>query len=157
MKPQYWRIGASLDAQHRVALLETFNPAFPNVHANGVTYAYRTLSSFVYPQELLECHIYGYHIGDGHDALLVTIDGNKTRPDGKLFHITLSTEDGVPPAQAGQIDRANIQTFTFKLGVPWPPFIRLTGPMILGPGMRFPVHFQRHMLRPGRVERMVLV
>lgn len=156
MKQQSWRIAASLNEEQRAALLETFNPAFPNVHANGVTYAYRTPSNYAFPLGLLECHIYGYHYGDGHDALLVTIDGKKTRPDGKMFHITLSTADGVRPAQAGEIDRSSIQTFTFRLGQTWPEFITLKGPMILGSGLRFPVHFQRHMLRPGRVERMAM-
>ena len=100
MSNKHWRIAAKFSSAERATLLATFAPQFPNTYCTGITYAYRATREYNFPQGSIDARIYGYHRGEGHDALLVELGqaGMKRRPDGKLFHITLSTADGVPPA-----------------------------------------------------------
>jgi hypothetical protein len=103
-----WHIRADIPEVVRKKILAIYKPKFPNVYANGITYAYKSPADYSFPQGLLDVEVVGHHMIEGrHEALVVKVGpmGLAQRPDGKLFHITLSCADGVPPAEAGDINR----------------------------------------------------
>lgn len=85
-------IGWKLDRNQRAALLEAFPPRYANAVADHVTLA--TVGAEL-PAPVADARIVG-HIDDhaGVEAMVVAIDGNTTRPDGKVWHITWSLSDG---------------------------------------------------------------
>lgn len=98
-----------LDSQ-RKELLGRIAPKFENVYALGFTWAYNVPLSVEYPMgeltliidEVQTDALRGVQVATG------TISDGETmwqrRPDGRRIHITLSTKDGVPPAEAGRLE-----------------------------------------------------
>jgi hypothetical protein len=85
--------GWKLDPQQRAALLERFPPRWPDVIADHVT-----LNSHDQTDRApapATCSIVGaIDDGKGLQALVVAIDGTTARPDGSVFHITWSLDEG---------------------------------------------------------------
>jgi hypothetical protein len=103
-----WRIGADIPDRTRSFLLRRFRPVFYNVQCRTLTHAYKVPESFEYPEGQVPASIYGYHRGDGHEALLLRINGEIFRPDGTRYFIALSLAPGVEPARAAEIDSDSI-------------------------------------------------
>jgi hypothetical protein len=104
-----WRIGADVPRSSRDFLLRRFPPTFDNVHCTALTYAYRVSEDFQYPRKSLDVAIYGYHrFENDHEALLVRVNGQMFRPDGKRFFIALSVAPGVEAVRAAEIDSDSI-------------------------------------------------
>jgi hypothetical protein len=83
----------TLSASSRNDLLHHFKPKYPEVICEHVTYKFPAKSNEELPPAVHEAHVIGYEdSGDGIEALVVEINGKRTRPDGKLFHITLSLD-----------------------------------------------------------------
>lgn len=82
----------TLSTASRTALLQHFKPKYPEVICEHVTYKFPAKSTDELPPAAKEAHVIGYENGDGIEAIVVEINGSKTRPDGKLFHITLSLD-----------------------------------------------------------------
>lgn len=130
MRKQHWRVGADLSQRDQKALLEAFPPNFKNVFCRSLTMAYKVTDDFQFSKEDIPVEVYGYHQGDGHEAILVKLGhaGVKRRPDGRLYAITLSTAEGVPPAAAGEIDPKKIKvlhnqhSFTVRFKA-WPLWV----------------------------------
>jgi hypothetical protein len=82
----------TLSSSSRQQLLSHFKPKYPEVICGHVTYKFPAKSTDELPPEVKEAHVVGYENGDGIEAVVVEINGSKTRPDGKLYHITLSLD-----------------------------------------------------------------
>src|SRR5688500_15251137 len=87
-------IGWRLDRGEREAILRRFPPTYRNVDADHVTLAIDTADDAPLPQEN-EGEIIGRtDDGRGLEAMAVRVGGTSDRPDGSIYHITWSLEDG---------------------------------------------------------------
>jgi hypothetical protein len=89
-----WLVGDERDA-----LLDLIPPQFPNVVAHHVTFRHGVLSSCELPEPKIG-FIVGEIIDGGVQAVVVEIDGDTIRPDGKRFHITWSLDEDRFPQQS---------------------------------------------------------
>jgi hypothetical protein len=80
-----------LTDESRSRLLQAFPPKFPNVIAHHVT-EYFGLPANSQPPKPATVRVFGYACDESLEALVVSVDGDTTRPDGKLYHITLSLD-----------------------------------------------------------------
>src|SRR5688572_14281752 len=86
-------IGWKLDPAERKALVRRFPPRYPNLLADHVTLD-KPSEDAPLPQEH-EAEIGGRgDDGRGVEALVVRIAGTSDRPEGSVYHITWSLEDG---------------------------------------------------------------
>jgi hypothetical protein len=81
----------TLSESSRRDLLKHFEPKNPEVICHHVTYQFPASVGDL-PPAVREAHVVGYAEKDGLEALVVEINGNTKRPDGKLFHVTLSLD-----------------------------------------------------------------
>jgi len=82
-----------LSANSRNDVLHHFKPKYPDVICEHVTYQFPAKSSDPLPPAVHEAHVVGYEDdGEGLEAVVVEINGKLKRPDGKLYHITLSLD-----------------------------------------------------------------
>lgn len=85
-------------------LLELFPPAFVNVHYHHVTYLYGVSENT--PVPLMPERIAATHFVRGEPGLtllIVEVNGEKMRPDGATYHLTLSTDEGVEQVEANKV------------------------------------------------------
>ena len=86
-------VGWKLDRGERAALLERFEPRYPNVVADHVTLA-RGARDTPLPEEV-DAEVVGrIDDGQGVEALVVAVGGSTDRPDGSTYHITWSLGPG---------------------------------------------------------------
>jgi hypothetical protein len=112
------QIYAPIPDNIRARLLSTFQPTLLNIWARQVTWAYGDTENTWYPDREARFWVTGRHTGPTHEALtghlIVVQDGrtvrHETRPNRNPLHITLSTDKGVRPAVAGQIDPSRVVT-----------------------------------------------
>lgn len=82
--------GYLITPNSRNKILEIFEPEFPDVICHHITYKFPDNEP---PPQAHEASIYSYLTdSEGIETLLVKVNGEYTRPDGKLFHITLSID-----------------------------------------------------------------
>lgn len=93
----------------RDLILRSFVVQYPDVWCYQLTWEYGVPKTAIFPRGDLECVIYGRHFGDGHEALLVTLGGQRVGPDGRVLCIPLSTKRGMRPGQAKQISDSCIR------------------------------------------------
>lgn len=74
----------------RAKIIERFKPKFPDVIAHHVTHRMGVSNIVDTTNHIIA--VYGYVKDDSLEALLVTVNGRSTRPDGKKYHITLSLD-----------------------------------------------------------------
>lgn len=79
--------GWKISEENREMLLRVFKPRYPDVIAHHITL---TLSADL--PEAAECHVIGYCDGSGVECLVVAVNGEHVRPDGRTFHVTLSID-----------------------------------------------------------------
>ncbi len=103
MNKDLWRIGADVPAGFRTGILQRFHARHPQVFCKQITWAYGVDGDFYFPTWDLKCSVYGYHETATTQALALCVDEREYRPDGKLFHLTISTANGVPPVKAGEL------------------------------------------------------
>jgi len=94
-------IAADLDFDTRHGILGMFPPIHRNVYAHHVTAAYRDVNVRIHG--LKTAIVTGQVVNDRVQVLLLRVDGDDYRPDGKLWHLTLSTAEGVPPKEGGDV------------------------------------------------------
>lgn len=90
----------------RVRLLQAFAPKFPDVIAHHVTQTYGRpeLDEDQYGTSHV-ITVRGYVCDESLEAVVVSVDGVRQRPDGKLYHITLSLDrsKGRKPVESNQL------------------------------------------------------
>lgn len=93
--------GWRLSEDSRETLLRFFPPIFPDVIAHHVTL--ETDNRHI--PDNAEIEIVGYVRNDTIEAMVVSVNGETTRPDGSVYHITWSIDRdrGATPAQAGEL------------------------------------------------------
>lgn len=81
-----------LNERSRVRLLQRFPPKFSEVEADHITHEYGVTVSNELPAMPDLVEIVGYASDDSLECLVVKIDGQAYRPDGNLYHVTLSRQ-----------------------------------------------------------------
>lgn len=76
----------------RENLLGKYPPKFVDVVAHHITYAYGVRRREPMPITPKSIEVIGYSSDDSLECLVVEVDGTYNRPDGGIFHITLSKE-----------------------------------------------------------------
>lgn len=85
--------GWKLDRAERAQLLERLPPYWPDVIADHVTLAADQPDGTVLPATAHGSVIGYVNDREGLDALIVSIDGTTSRPDGRTFHIAWSRDE----------------------------------------------------------------
>ena len=82
-----------IDSMERTSLLAAFPPEYVNVIAHHVTLDYAVPQTHTLPTQM-----FGRIVGDAFDkgvqALVLEIDGTVYRPDGGIYHVTWSLDEG---------------------------------------------------------------
>ena len=81
----------ALTPEARQLILKKFPPKFSDVKADHVTLEYGVPKDSPTPPPATVI-VVGYASDDSLEALAVTVDGELKRPDGKVYHITLSLD-----------------------------------------------------------------
>lgn len=95
--------------EFRSFLLRRFPPVFADVYAFHAMVFYRAGRYYEPPTEEQRVRIWGWHLSDFAECLLIDVNDTNQRPDGERFHITLSVKPGYPPASSKIIDEARIE------------------------------------------------
>lgn len=93
-----------LPEAERERLLKSIKPAYKNVIAHHVTYEFGVDDTHPLPPDVFRASIYGIaNDGAGVQTLVVDVNGDGKRPDGKLFHITWSLADGRKAVESNKL------------------------------------------------------
>lgn len=107
-----------LDNASRLTLAEKFPPKYPNFIGHHVTVQFGVPKDTP-PPPPANLKVVGYaDSGDGLEALVVAVDGETERPDGKIYHITWSLDD----TKYKPVDSNNLLAstkYTLKRAVPF--------------------------------------
>lgn len=100
-----------LQESSRTELLHHFKPKYKEVICHHVTYQFPAKSTDELPPVAHSAHVVGYAHEDGLEALVVEINGSTKRPDGKLYHITLSLDrkKGKKPVHSNMLVNAGFK------------------------------------------------
>jgi hypothetical protein len=97
-------LGYALSDTSRQAMLKRFPPKYSDVKADHVTLKFPAAADDAPPPQPQSARVIGYaDSGDGVEAAVVEIDGSTVRPDGRVFHVTLS----VDPSRGKESAHAN--------------------------------------------------
>ena len=91
-----------IDEVSRKRILDVFSPKFPETIAHHVTYRFPDQE----PPPVVELYeVVGYASNHRLECLIVSLDGLLERPEGGIYHITLSIdrEQGAKPVQSNQV------------------------------------------------------
>ena len=88
-----------LSKKSREKLLEKFPPKYENIIAHHITVKF---PSDVMPHPA-KIQVVGHAAKDGVEAAVVSVNGKTTRSDGKVYHITISLENGKKPVQSNNL------------------------------------------------------
>ena len=83
-------------------VLELITPLHSNVFASHVTYEFGVPNNSPLPLEA-ELKIVGYAYDKKAQAFVVSVNGSIYRPDGNIYHLTISTADGVKPVYSNTL------------------------------------------------------
>lgn len=100
-------VGWELPEAVRDLLLVLFPPVYPDVVAHHVTLAFGVPLDTPLPTATKGIVVGIADNGEGVQALVVEIDGEIKRPDGKIYHITwsLDREKGFKPQHSNDVIR----------------------------------------------------
>lgn len=105
VKSQY--LAFELTPGARTALMGQFKPQFKKVMCQHVTVEFNlTEEKLERLQEELagaDLEVIGHQTGNGVECLVVTVNSNPKRPDGKTYHITLSLAEGHKPVESNAL------------------------------------------------------
>lgn len=87
--------GWEISGHARSALASQFPPKFPEFIGHHITHEFGVKSDAPLPPQDADIQVVGYACNeDGLEALVVSVDGDMTRPDGRPYHITWSLDRG---------------------------------------------------------------
>ena len=111
----------------RATILSWFPPKFNNVYVHHITNQFKVLDTDPFLNEATIV-IVGYALNeDGIEAVVVSVDGNLYRPDGNIFHCTLSLdlEKGFSPKDSNKLILNDWQPLDFSINIDtYPHFFR---------------------------------
>ncbi len=81
-----------LTPESRAAVLERFPPRFADVICHHVTERFGMAAGEACVPKPAQISIVGYASDDSLEALVVAVNGQTMRPDGMVYHITLSLD-----------------------------------------------------------------
>lgn len=98
-----------LTDETREMLLSKFSPKYNDVIAHHITIEFGVQKDTPTPAEPTSVKVIGYvDDPEGIEALVVSVNGSKTRPDGKVYHITLSLDrEKFTPKDSNDLIEAN--------------------------------------------------
>lgn len=109
-----------LDDMTRADILARFPPKFPDVVCHHITNRFGVAKEDNRPfGQRYAFTVVGYAANDKIEALVVSRDGSPIRPDGNLYHVTLSLDrsKGAKPVDSNALIRAGYKKvndpFTF--------------------------------------------
>ena len=84
-------------------LLSIIQPVHPNTIAHHITYEFGVEESF--PPNINKVKVIAHAENDKVQAAIVEVNGNTRRPDGKIYHITISIDrsKGGKPVQSNDL------------------------------------------------------
>lgn len=103
-------IAFELDNESRNQLFDRFPPKYPKVIAHHITYDFGVSSDSELPEQPEKMEVVGYaDDGESIEALVVAINGDTTRSDGKVYHITwsLDPDQGRKPVHSNDLIASN--------------------------------------------------
>lgn len=104
--------GWMLPDRERARVLAAFPPTYEVVKCSHITLE---IDDETIPQDA-EVVIVGHIYHDGVEALVVTVDGTSTRPDGRTFHLTLSLAEGRASKESNDV----LAAYPFEPVQPFP-------------------------------------
>ena len=112
----------------RALILTWFPPRFNNVYVHHITNQFKVLDTDPLPNEA-SIKVVGYAIDEnGIEALVVSVNASLYRPDGNIFHCTLSLdqEKGFSPKNSNEIISNGWQPLDISINITNTPafFIR---------------------------------
>ena len=91
-----------LSKKSRAKILATFPPKFPQVRAHHITVKFGLSKEDRVPHQA-KIEVIGYACDESLEALVVTVNAKERRPDGNIYHITLSHTANRKPAQSNNV------------------------------------------------------
>lgn len=112
--------------ESRAAILERFPPRFSDVICHHVSERFGVPGSSKVMPAPAAITVVGYTSDASLEALIVTVNGTTVRPDGSVYHITLSLErlEGRKPADSNCLIASSGWTIVTPLVVKTCPQIR---------------------------------
>lgn len=87
--------GYELSDESKNELLKIFPPKYKRVVAHHITYEFGVPRDSDPPKAPKDVNVIGYvDSGEGVEGLVVEVDEEERRPDGKRYHITWSLDEG---------------------------------------------------------------
>lgn len=90
IKVKHGYIGFNLDDASRNTVIAHFQPKFPKIIAHHITHQFGVPVDSPLPPHPKNVQIVGYAADHGIEALICQVDGTTKRPDGGVYHVTLS-------------------------------------------------------------------
>lgn len=87
----------------RKTLMDIFKPKYSRTVAHHVTVQFGNVTEDSVP-DAADIEVVGYiDSGDGLEALVVSVNGAVDRPDGSVYHITWSLQNGYKPVDSNKV------------------------------------------------------
>lgn len=93
----------NLTEESRQLLLEKFPPLYENVVLHHITYKFGFSQNFDLPPEVSSVKVVGYTKNEHIECLVVALDGSTLRPDGLIYHITISHDNLSQPKDSNAL------------------------------------------------------
>jgi len=107
----------NLTKDSKAFLLEKFCPSFSKVIAHHVTYKFNVSDNDPLPKETV-VKVVGYAKNSFIECVVVEVNGDSERPDGKIYHITISHKEGHKPVESNDLlTKGYTKIDSFDLGV----------------------------------------
>lgn len=100
MKKGY--VGYNLTPDAREKILSIFSPKYIKVIAHHITLSFGVDESYLIPNHV-KATVIGYAHNENIECLVVKVGDTVYRPDGKLFHITLSHNEKAKPVDSNHL------------------------------------------------------
>ena len=103
-------IAYNLTARSHNEVIAKFYPKFAKVVAHHITVAFNVSDKDPVPSKPNSAKVVGYACNEMIECLVVEINGNRYRADGKLFHVTLSHTREAKPVMSNDLLQAQVYT-----------------------------------------------
>jgi hypothetical protein len=91
-----------LSKKSRAKILATFPPKFSDIRSHHITVKFGLSKDDRIPHQA-NVKVVGYTADDSLEAVVVSVNGKTQRPDGKIYHITLSHEPNRKSSQSNNV------------------------------------------------------